>query len=233
MTLSPVSPALPLTPNTNVIREPSPAHSSTGPTVGTAAVPDSQPQATTGPIEIGRTNADTLNTPSASVVLQHRPRISVANQRILFRLPRRPSIRQLRRSRPRHPRTRSHRNRSHRARHHVSRRPRRPWPRQLQLRQIESQTVSAGEPSNRAADADQTPLATSDDSSPNTTAKPLAAPAVAQPATPVATPEFPAVIDDPFAPLVSPSPVPGQEPKDMRMIHSPRCPPGNNRLLRS
>jgi hypothetical protein len=57
---------------------------------------------------------------------------------------------------------------------------------------------------------DHAPLATSDDSSPNQTDKPLAAPAVAQPAKPVATPEFPAVIDDPFAPLVSPNPVPAK-----------------------
>lgn len=211
VTLSPVSPALSLTPNTNVIREPSSPRSSTGPTVGTVAVPDSQPQATTGPLEIGRTNTDNLNTPSASVASptttenQRRqpadfvpPAATVVSPPVAT-LPSAPTV------------------------DSIAPQPLAPGetPRQSLTEPTvaapaatspdREPTVSAGEPSNRAPlSTDHTPLATSDDSSPSTTGKALAAPAVAQPATPVATPEFPAVIDDPFAPLVSPSPVPAK-----------------------
>lgn len=210
VTLSPVSPTLPLTPTTNVIREPSPARSSTAPIGGTIAMPDSQPRATTGAIEIGRANADNLNTPTASAAspsteyLRRQPAdvgppAATAVNPPAATLPSAPSGD-----------------------------PFAPQPLTPDLTQRQSFAappvapptatspdrephVSASEPTHRAPVSNNAAsLATRDESSPQTTDKPLAAPAVAQPARPVATPEFPPVSDDPFAPLVSPSPVPAK-----------------------
>jgi hypothetical protein len=69
-------------------------------------------------------------------------------------------------------------------------------------------SVTANEPANRrTVKDDESPLTRNDEPTIGKTDKPLASPAVPQSAKPVATPEFPAVVDDPFAPVATPSPV--------------------------
>jgi SLA1 homology domain 1, SHD1 len=71
-------------------------------------------------------------------------------------------------------------------------------------------TVNIDEPAFRASPKSNEgrPIASDSESLSSPANRTLAAPAAAQPAPRVATPAFPTVSDDPFAPLVSPSPIP-------------------------
>jgi hypothetical protein len=68
-----------------------------------------------------------------------------------------------------------------------------------------AQDEATGQPTRKTNDS---PAHASVEPTRENTEKPLAGPTVSVPASPVATPDFPTVSDDPFAPIVAPSPVP-------------------------
>lgn len=207
VTSAPTASDLPLSPTANVIREPSHVPSSTHPVAGNRAAPDSQPNTATGVIEIERTKSSSLDTPTSTVTSpttadnERRQPVDVVPPPTTAVNP--PAAIE--------PAT-------------VAADPFAPLPTTPTLAPRQSFTapgvtaptaatpdrepsVTANEPANRPTGKDDSPLTANDEPTINKSDKPLAAPTVAQPAKPVATPDFPAVSDDPFAPIAAPSPV--------------------------